>query len=816
MERRDRTFVALARPRGRPGQTKREDTLVEQNTHDGLIGARVRRKEDLRLLTGRTQFVDDVALSGMLEAAVLRSPVPHARILSIDASEALEHPGVYAVVTGAEVKAAVSAPQPVIWRMIPDQLIPDGYPLAVDKVRYVGQGVAAVAAKDRATAEDALELIDVEYEELPPVATLEDALAEDAPKLYEDWPSNVSGSTTIPKGDVATAFADADVVVSETFRFARQMGTPLETRGVVATWDPYTDQLDMWLSTQSPNLARDLLGEVLGISVDKIRVRTPDVGGGFGNKFDFYGEEIVAAILSRRTGRSVKLIEDRMESFVANAHSREQKIDVELAATSDGTITGLKATVYAVLGGQLGTVGIGPCWTTAALMTGPYDIANVELSVVGVMTNRSPYGSYRGWGQPKSNFVHERMVELLAQRIGMDAQDVRLKNFVPPDAFPYGSPVFFYDSGRYADCLDLCRKSVEQAGWLERRDKARADGTAVGIGYSFHVEITAFGPSRILNMAGLQHSGFDEEVVRIDSTGRVTVYTGQSAMGQGVQTALAQVAAQSLGVALDDVTVVVGDTDTCPYTGYGTGASRAAAVGGGAVLTAATRLKEKVLRIAGQVLEASPEDLVVEDGRVSVAGAPDKSISMAEIGDASYRRMNGLLPESESPTLEEREVFDPANVAFSYGCTAVLTEVDTETGEVRLLDYLIAHDCGTVINPLIVDGQLHGGAAQAIGGALYEELVYGDDGQIQTTTFMDYLIPTASEIPPFKLEHMATVADHIPGGFKGMGEGGTIGGGAAITHAVEDALSDYGVSITSLPITPPRLLAAMRAGKDNR
>jgi aerobic carbon-monoxide dehydrogenase large subunit len=788
-----------------------EDAVAEHDAETGLIGARVRRKEDLRLLTGRTQFADDIRLPGMLEAAVLRSPVPHARITSIDVSGALAHPGVFAVVTGQEVKEAVKSPQPVIWRMVPDQIIPDGYPLAVDKVRYVGQGVAAVAAKDRATAEDAIELIDVEYEELPAVTTLEEALADRAPKLYDDWPDNVSCRATIPKGDVAAAFADADVVVKETFRFARQMGAPLETRGAVATWDPYTGALDIWLSTQSPNLARDLLGEVLGISVDKIRVRTPDVGGGFGNKFDFYGEEIVASILSRRTGRPVKLIEDRMESFVANAHSREQKIEVELAARNDGTITGIRSTVYGVLGGQLATVGIGPCWATAALMTGPYDIPNAELTVVGVVTNRSPYGSYRGWGQPKANFAHERMVDLLARQLGMDPREVRRKNFVPPDAFPYASPVFYYDSGRYADCLDLCVKAVEQAGWPRRRAEAREKGTALGIGYGFHVEITAFGPSRILNMAGLQHSGFDEEVVRIDSTGHVTVYTGQSAMGQGVQTALAQVAAQSLGVPLEDVTVVVGDTDTCPYTGYGTGASRAAAVGGGAVMTAATRLKEKVLRIAGGMLEVAPQDLVISGGIISVAGDPDKAVTMAQIGDAAYRRVNGGLPDSESPTLEEREVFDPANVAFSYGCTAVLAEVDTDTGAVRLLGYLIAHDCGTVINPMIVDGQLHGGAAQAIGGALYEELVYGPDGQIQTTTFMDYLIPTAAEIPPFRTEHMSTPADHIPGGFKGMGEAGTIGGGSAIAAAVDDALAAYGVAVTALPITPPRLLAAMRA-----
>ncbi|MFD8500876.1 xanthine dehydrogenase family protein molybdopterin-binding subunit [Amycolatopsis sp. NPDC059657] len=766
----------------------------------------------MRLLTGRGQFVDDVHLPGMLEAAVLRSPVPHARILSVDVSAAVALPGVFAVVTGAEVKALVKAPQPVIWRTIPDMLIGFGYPLAVEKVMYPGQGVAAVAAKDRATAEDALELIEVEYEELPAVTTLEEALAEDAPRLYEDWPSNVAGRTVIPKGDVAAAFAEADVVLRESFRFARQMGTPLETRGVVANWDPFTDRLDVWLGTQAPNLARELLGEVLGLTVEKVRVRTPDVGGGFGNKFDFYGDEVVASVLSKRTGKPVKLIEDRAESFVATVHSREQKIDVELAAKSDGTITGLRGTVYGVLGGVLGTIGLGPCWTTAALITGPYDIPAVEMNVVVVMANKSPYGSYRGYGLPKANFVHEQLVEKLARHLGMDAQTVRRRNFVPPEGFPYQSPVFVYDTGRYEECLDLCLKSVEQAGWAERVARGRADGVSIGIGYSFHNEASAFAPSRIVNLAGLHHSSFDEEVVRIDSTGRVTVHTGLSAMGQGIHTALAQVAGQALGVPLDHVTVISGDTDACPYTGYGTGASRAAAVGGAAVLNAATRLKAKVLRIAGHILEVSPDDLVVEDGVISVQGVPGKSVTMAEIGDAAYRRINGKLPETETPTLEEREVFDPVNIATSFGCTAVLAEVDHETGVVALLGYLIAHDCGTVINPLIVDGQLHGGAAQAIGGALYEELAYGPDGRMVTSTFADYLLPTASEIPPFGIEHMSTPSDHIPGGFKGMGEAGVIGGGAAIAHAIEDALSEYGVEITSLPITPPRLLAAIKQG----
>ncbi|WP_228122188.1 xanthine dehydrogenase family protein molybdopterin-binding subunit [Saccharothrix syringae] len=770
------------------------------------------RAEDARLLTGRAVFVDDVRPAGLLEAAVLRSPHPHARVVRVDPTAAAAHPGVFAVVTGADVRAAVRRPQPVLWRIAPDAPEPVAYPLAVDKVLYQGHGVAAVAAVDRATAEDALELVDVEYAPLPAVTTLEQALAPDAPRLHEDWPDNVAGRAVVARGDVAGAFERADVVLRETFRFARQMGAPLETRGVVATWDPFTSYLDVWLNTQAPHLARELFAEVLGLPVNKVRVRVPDVGGGFGNKFEFYGEEVVAAVLSRATGRPVKLVEDRRESFVATVHSREQRIEVELAARADGTITGLRGTLHGVLGANFSTVGLSPCWTTAAVMTGPYAIPAYEMNVVGVVTNKTPYGSYRGYGLPKANFVHEHVVEALARRLGLDPHEVRHRNFVTD--FPYQSPVFTYDSGRYGECLDLCRDAVRRAGWAERVAAARARGGHVGIGYAFHNEVSGFGPSRVINLAGLDHSGFDEAVVRIDSTGHVVVHTGQMSMGQGVFTALAQVAADALDVPLDHVSVIAHDTDSSPYTGYGTAASRAAAVGGAAVLNAATRLRAKVLRIAAHLFEASPDDLVIDDGVVSVAGVPGRTVGFAEIGDAAHRRLHGALPEGEEPTLHEREVYDPVDVATAFGCTAVLASVDVETGVVELLGYLLAHDCGTVINPMIVDGQLAGGAAQAIGGALYERLAYGASGEALTGSFAEYLLPTATVVPPIGVSHMETPARHVPGGFKGAGEAGVIGGGAAIAHAVEDALAEFGVRITSLPITPPDLLAAIRAGAD--
>ncbi|WP_214369525.1 xanthine dehydrogenase family protein molybdopterin-binding subunit [Pseudonocardia sp. H11422] len=785
-------------------------TVTEPEQRD-YVGTRMRRTEDPRLLAGRGQYIDDLSVPRMLEAAVLRSPMAHARIVSIDVSKALALPGVFDVLTGADL-VKVAGLQPVIWRPIPDQRIAQMHALAADRVRWVGQAVAAVAAVNRYVAEDALELIEVEYEPLPVVADLDAALAEDAPRLYDDWPDNVSGSLTYSVGDIEQAFAEADVVVGETFQHARALGCPIEPRGCIATWDSFADTLEVWLSGQAPNLARDLLGEVFDLPVHRIRVRTPDLGGGFGNKFDFYGEEVMAAVLSRRTGRPVKLLEDRADSFVATSHSRDQRLVYEMALRSDGTILGLRGTAYGVLGGALGTVGIGPPWASVANCMGPYKIPNIDVTITGVMTNRAPYGSYRGWGVPKANIVHERLVELAAKKLGMDRNEVRKKNFPAPEEFPFFTGVAFtYDSGRYADCLDLAVSKVEELGWLQRQAEARREGRSVGIGYSFHIEPSAYGPSRILNLVGLQHSGFDEEVVRIDSTGKVTVYSGQINMGQGTHTIYAQLAADGLGVPLDDVTVVTGDTDSCPYTGYGTGGSRAATLGGAAIIRGTARLKAKVLRIASHLLECSPDDLEIVSGRIGVKGVPERSVTMRDVGDAAYRRLNGRLPEDETATLEETDVYDPENMATSYGMSALLLEVDRETGSVKLLDYLQAHDCGTVINPMLVDGQLAGGAAQALGGALLEELVYDENGQLRTTSFMDYLLPTAMEIPNFHFYHQETAAPHIPGGMKGVGEAGTIAGVSLVASAIDDALHDLDVTVTRFPVTPPRLLELIRS-----
>ncbi|MCE0762461.1 xanthine dehydrogenase family protein molybdopterin-binding subunit [Pseudonocardia kujensis] len=779
-------------------------------------GSPIRRTEDPRLLAGRGQYVDDVTVPKMIEAAVLRSPLAHARITGIDVSRARELPGVFDVLVGEEL-AAVAGPQPVIWTPITDQRIARTRALAVDRVRWVGQAVAAVAAVDRYVAEDALELIEVDYEPLPVVADLDAALAPDAPTLYDDWPDNVTGSQTYRAGEPEEAFDSADVVVSGSFTHGRAFGCPLEPRGCIVNWDAFENTLDLWLSTQSPNLARDLLSEVFGVPVHKIRVRTPNLGGGFGNKFDFYGEEVIAAVLSHRTGRPVKLIEDRSDSFVATSHSRDQRLDFEMALRRDGTIVGLRGVSYGVLGGAFGTVGSGPPWASVLTSMGPYKIPNLDLTVTPVLTNRAPYGSYRGWGAPKGNIVHERLIEFAARELGMDRTEIRRKNFVPPEEFPYFSgAAFTYDSGRYADCLDLALAKVQELGWPQQQERARAEGRSVGIGYSFHIEPSAYGPSRIMNLVGLAHSGFDEAVVRMDSVGKITIYSGQINMGQGTHTIYAQLAADTLGVPMDDIVVVTGDTDSCPYTGYGTGGSRAAPLGGAAILRASGRLRAKILRVAAELLEASADDLEIENGKISVKGAPGHSVSTRDVGDAAYRRLLDRLPENEMPTLEEVDVFDPPNMATSYGCTALLVEVDRGTGRVTLLDCVQAHDCGTVINPMLVDGQLAGGLAQALGGALLEELVYDEEAQLRTASFMDYLLPTALDIPPFHFVHQETPAPDIPGGIKGVGEAGTIAGVSLVASAIDDALSDLGVAVTRFPVTPPRLVELIRDAEQRK
>ncbi len=763
----------------------------------------MQRQEDPELLTGHGRFVGDLAAPGMLHAVFLRSPFPHARIRSIDVERARAMPGVHAVLTAADLPAHLGA-QPCSHNFAGQRETPY-YALARDVVRYAGEPVAAIAAETQYAAEDARDEIDVDWEILPSVGNVETALAESAPLVYGDWPDNVAGTFETEMGDVDRAFAEADVVVTERFDLQRLFGCPLETRGVLAEWDAYRDELTIWTSSQIVHIARDFLASVLGMPENKIRVLVPRIGGSFGAKFHFYPEEVAVPLVARATGRPVRWVEDRVESFLATVHAREQTIDATIAARTDGTITGVKADICGDMGAALHTVGYGPVWLTSVMMTNVYEIPNARVRARAVITNKTPLGSFRGWGQPQANFVVERLVDRVSLALGLDATDVRRKNFVPPDHFPYKSLHHVFDSGRYAYCLDRALELADYHGWRSRQAGLREQGRYIGIGVSFYVENTALGPSKIINAGGVDQGGYDIGHVRIETGGEVTIFTGLCEMGQGFTTAVSQIAADALGVHVDQVRVITGDTQSVPYTGYGTGASRAASVGGASVMKACATLREKVTAIGAHMLDASAADIMIADGVLSVGGNPARSVTMPDVGRAAYLRPIDL-PEGMDPGLEAIEVFDPPQMAWPYGANVVIVEVDVETGELSFLDYVYVHDCGTVINPMIVEGQIHGGVAQGIGMALYEELPYDDEGQPLFATFMDYMLPTAAEVPRLRLDHQATPSPNVPGGMKGAGEAGAIGSPAAVVNAIEDALRPFDATITRIPVTADAIL----------
>ncbi len=775
------------------------------------VGRSLKRREDPELLSGGGRYIADVTRPGMLHAAFVRSHFPQARIGSIDISRALEVPGVHAVLTGSDLPEGLGAQ--VCTHLFAGQRDTPYYALAPERVRYVGEPVAIVVADSPHIAEDGAEEVEVEWEPLDSVGSLATALADGAPLLYEDWPDNVAGVFEQEMGDVDAAFAAADVIVSERVQIQRQFACSLETRGVVAEWDPFADELTIWSSTQILHILRDLLSAVLGLPEQRIRVVVPRIGGAFGAKFHFYPEETAVAIAARATGRPVRWIEDRLESFLATVHAREQVIEAQMAATAEGRITAVKADILGDMGAALHTVGYGPVWLTAVMMSNVYAIENVRARARAVMTNKTPLGSYRGWGQPQANFAVERLIESMARELGIDSIELRRRNFIPPDRFPYQSLHHVFDSGRYDDCLQKGLATFDYDGWRRRQEELRAEGRFVGIGISFYIENTALGPSRILNAGGVEQGGYDISRVRIEPGGEVTVYTGLCEMGQGFTNGLVQVCADHLGAHPDQITVVTGDTSSCPYTGYGTGASRSASVGGAALMKAATELGEKVRRIAAHMLEAAPEDMVVEDGEIWVTGVPAHRLSLADIGRAAYIRPIEL-PEGEDPGLEAIGVFDPPAMAWPYGTNCVAVEVDPETGEVSLLDYAYVHDSGTVLNPMIVEGQIHGGVAQGIGAALFEELRYEDDGQPLFGSFMDYVLPSAMEIPRIRIDEQVTPSPVIPGGTKGVGEAGAIGSPAAVVAAVEDALSPFGVRIRQTPVTPDLIVRLVSAARE--
>ncbi len=773
------------------------------------IGRRLPRREDPALLTGGVPYLADLDRPGTLKVRFVRSTVAHARITDIETDAARAMPGVVGVFTAGDLAAVspggVLAPQRSTHEL--GTRPTPYYALARDRVRHVGEAVVAVVGESSAACTDAAEAVVVEYDELPTVVDVEGAMSPDSPVIHEGWPDNVAGVFEVSMGDPERARDDATHSVTETFRIQRQTATSLEPRGVLAIPDPYEDRLTIWTSTQSPNIVRDFLAEATGVPQNRITVRVPAVGGGFGAKFHHYPEETALALLALLTGRPLMWVEERTESFTATVHARQQVVRATMTADDRGRITAVIAEIASDQGAYMHMASYGPAWLTSVMMTNVYAVPNAAVRLSAVVTNKTPSGSYRGWGQPQANFVVERLVELLAAEIGIDSVELRRRNLIAPDEFPHTSLFHTFDSGRYEECLDLTLTRARHGHWLEVRSSqspSERRTRPIGVGLAFYVENTALGPSRQMNQGGLNQGGYDISRLRLEPDGRVTLFTGLCEMGQGFRNGLAVVCAETLGVHPDQVRVVTGNTDECPYTGHGTGASRSAAVGGAAVRKASLTMRSQMTAIAAHMLEAHPDDVTAADGRFWVVGSPSRSITTADIGRAVYLRAVEL-PDGVDPGLEVIETHDPEAMAWPYGVHHAVVEVDTETGRVEILDYTIVHDTGTVLNPMIVEGQIHGATAQGIAAALFEEFVHDDAGQPLTTSLTDYLVPSAPEIPSLDVGHMCTPSPVVPGGVKGAGEAGVIAPPAAITNAVEDALSAFGVRLTSTPLTPERL-----------
>lgn len=782
-------------------------------TETRVFGAALKRREDPRFITGKGRYTDDVQLPGMVYAKFLRSPHAHARIVRIDTSRARQAPGVVAVYTAEDIEGHVN-PIPTAWLVPEANLKTPPYPaLAKERVRFVGDRVAMVVAESREAARDALELIEVEYEPLPVVVDQEEAVKEGAPQLHDDVPGNLAFHWKAGNG-AEEAFANAEVVVKQRFRNQRLIPNPMEPRASVAQYDPGSDQMTVWITSQNPHIHRVLLSGILGIPEHKLRIVAPDVGGGFGAKIPCYADEALVAFASRMLRRPVKWTEERTENFLTTSHGRDHVMDVELAGKRDGTITGIRVKTWANMGAYLSTAAPGvPTILFGLMVQGCYRIPNVEVDVYGVFTNTTPTDAYRGAGRPEATYLVERMVDLFAQEIGKDPVEVRRQNFIQPDQFPYSTPTGLeYDSGNYDATLDKALEIVDYPALRQEQERLRQQGRYLGIGVVTYVEICGLGPSQVAGAVGFQGGLWESATVRVHPTGKVTVLTGTAPHGQGEATTFAQIVADQLGIPVDDVDVVYGDTDRIPM-GWGTYGSRTTPVGGSAIAVAAQRVIEKARKIAAHMLEASEADVEFADGVFHVKGIPDKRATFQEVALQAYLAWN--LPEGVEPALEAQAFYDPVNFCYPFGAHVCVVEVDPDTGQVKILRYVAVDDCGRVINPLIVEGQVHGGIVQGVGQALWEGAVYDENGQLLTGSFMDYAMPKAHFFPNFETAHTETPAPHNPLGVKGIGETGTIASTPTVVNAVMDALRPFGVRDLDMPLTPEKVWRAMGNGRES-
>jgi carbon-monoxide dehydrogenase large subunit len=774
------------------------------------FGASVKRREDPRFLRGEGRFVDDVKLAGMLHAAFLRSPHAHARIGAIRTAAAAAMPGVVRVFTSDDL-ARWMKPLPLFGGAPPglaaairfDVRQAAQYALCRDRARHVGEIVAMVVADTRARAEDAAERIEVDWEPLPAVVDLDAAIEPSTPLLHPEWGTNVAIAFSHGIGDVDTAFAAADVSISETFFIQRYVGMPLETRGVVAAWDRRDGTLTTWNSTQVSHFVQQGLTVALDLPPHKIRVIAPDLGGGFGTKASGYPEDALIPIAATVLNRPVKWIEDRREHMMGSAHARHQIHEISLAARRDGTILGLRDRIRLDLGAY-NVWGIVLPYNTVAHLIGPHRIRNMRVDVQAIVTNKTPNAPYRGAGRPETVFAMDRAVDRLARALAMDPADLRRRNYIRADELPYdfgmpyrdGNPLV-YDTGDFPAALEAALEAVGYPELRREQQRLRTTGVHRGIGLSGYVEGTAIGP-------------FEGVTVKIDLSGRAVVATGAVNSGQGHETSFAQVAADALGIPIEWVTVVGGDTAAVPF-GVGTFASRSAVTAGSSIVDACGQVKAKLVAAAASLLEASAADVEIEDGQAFVRGAPGSIVPLARVVQASIPTF--ARPGVASPDFEASAYHHVPTVTYASAVHVAHVEVDVGTGHVKLLSYLVAHDCGKVINPIIVEGQVHGGVAQGVGGALYEEMVYDDQGQLLTGSLMDYLVPTAMELPPIDTVHLEYPSPRNPLGIKGLGEGGAISPPAAIANAIEDALAPFGVKVTQTPLSPARVLELIQGAQ---
>jgi carbon-monoxide dehydrogenase large subunit len=773
----------------------------------------MRRKEDPRMITGRARYLDDISVPGTLYAAIVRSPEAHAKITSIDTSAAAQRDDVVAAFTGEDLAGEFAAPMAMIWSPPGVEIkTPEHWPLKRGAVKQVGDPVAVVVGTDRYSVVDAAEDVVVEYDAQPVVVDPEQALEDGSPLVWEQFGTNRTHEWKVSGGDIDAALAEADVVVEQRIVNHRVAGGAIEPRGALA--DPRGDSITLYSSTQVPHIARFVLSGVLGIPEDKLRVVAPDVGGGFGSKLQVYPEEALIVALARRLGRPVKWIETRSENMMAAHQGRDQINYITLGAKRDGTLTGCRARIIADLGAY--QLLITPFIPTLGfpVMGGCYKIPSIDITIDGVFTNKVCTDAIRGAGRPEATYWIELTMNKLAAELGMDPLELRRKNFIGKDEFPFTTALgITYDSGDYNGTLDRLLERFDLEAFRREQTELREQGVYRGVGFSTYTEVCGLAPSRAVGPqgVGLQGAFWESAMVRVHPSGSATVFTGTSPHGQGHDTGFAQIAADRLGIDPERIEVIHGDTDQGPW-GWGTYGSRSLAVGGEAVARAAVKVQEKAKLICGALLEADPADIELADGKYRVRGSPDKFKTMAEIAGAAH------IPPQELPAdielgLEATAAYDPENFVFPFGAHACVVDVDIETGKVKVVRYVAVDDCGPAINPMLIDGQVHGGVTHAIGQALYEQIVYDEEGQLVTGTLVDYAMPTAAELPSFETDRTETPSPVNSLGVKGVGEAGTIGATPAVTSAVLDALAPLGVKWLDMPLTPMRVWEAIEQAK---